>query len=85
MLFGTADMAVGRVLQVAVSDIVVGFGNGIYASTAPVRQRETFKGSWRGKLVVTEFPLNISGFVLSMAYPLSSLLALHIRQRAEGS
>lgn len=39
-------------------------GNGINTSTAPVWQTETATVKWRGKLVILEMTLNVSGFAL---------------------
>ncbi|KAK6845407.1 general substrate transporter [Apiospora arundinis] len=39
-------------------------GNGISTATVPVWQTETSQAKWRGKLVVLEMMMNISGFTL---------------------
>jgi len=73
ILVGTTIMTIGAVMQIAAFNvpvmitgrIIAGIGNGINTSTAPVWQSETSKASWRGKLVVIEMILNISGFSLS--------------------
>ena len=70
ILVGTTIMSIGAILQIAsfgiaqliVGRIVLGIGNGINTSTAPVWQGETSKASWRGKLVVLEMVMNIFGF-----------------------
>jgi hypothetical protein len=47
-----------------VGRVVAGIGNGINTSTARVWQSETSQASWRGKLIVIEIIMNISGFSL---------------------
>lgn len=62
ILLGTTVMSIGAVLQIAaygvpqmiVGRIIAGIGNGLNTATAPVRQGETSKASWRGKLIVIE-------------------------------
>lgn len=72
ILIGTSIMSVGVVLQTTsyslpqmfVGRIILGIGNGINTSTAPIWQTETAKASWRGKLVILEMMMNIFGFML---------------------
>ncbi|KAB8069715.1 putative MFS sugar transporter [Aspergillus leporis] len=72
ILVGTTIMAVGTILQASsyslaqmfVGRIVLGIGNGINTATAPIWQTETAQVKWRGKLVVLEMVLNVSGFCL---------------------
>ncbi|KAJ2892768.1 Sugar/inositol transporter [Zalerion maritima] len=72
VLLGTSIMAVGALLQstsfslaqMFVGRIVLGIGNGINTSTAPVWQTETAKASWRGKLVILDMMTNIGGLCL---------------------
>lgn len=52
--FSLAQMFVGRT--------ILGIGNGINTSTAPIWQTETAPTKWRGKLVILEMWLNIAGF-----------------------
>lgn len=74
IIFGTAIMTVGALLQIAAFDVpqvivgrvVAGVGNGINTSTAPVWQAETCRDSWRGKLIVIALIMNIFGFMLSV-------------------
>ncbi|KAK9601719.1 hypothetical protein V6Z92_001761 [Aspergillus fumigatus] len=72
ILLGTTIMAVGTILQASsyslaqmfVGRVILGIGNGINTSTAPVWQTETATVKWRGKLVILEMALNVSGFAL---------------------
>ncbi|KAG6365801.1 hypothetical protein INS49_007412 [Diaporthe citri] len=54
--FSLAQMFVGRT--------VLGIGNGINTSTAPIWETETAPAHWRGKLVMFEMMMNIAGFSL---------------------
>ncbi|KAL1989986.1 hypothetical protein VTN49DRAFT_7183 [Thermomyces lanuginosus] len=72
LLLGTTIMSIGVILktssfslaQMFVGRIVLGIGNGINTSTAPVWQTETAPAKWRGKLVILEMATNIFGFML---------------------
>ncbi|PYI10934.1 hexose carrier protein [Aspergillus sclerotiicarbonarius CBS 121057] len=72
ILIGTAIMAVGTVLQASsyslaqmfVGRVILGIGNGINTSTAPIWQTETAQVSWRGRLVILEMALNVGGFMM---------------------
>jgi MFS family permease len=50
--------------QMFVGRIILGMGNGINTSTAPIWQTETAQTKWRGKLVIFEMLMNIAGFSL---------------------
>ncbi|KAM0199203.1 hypothetical protein ACHAPA_012311 [Fusarium lateritium] len=70
IIIGTSIMAVGAILmatsfhleQMFVGRIVLGIGNGINTSTAPIWQTETSPPHLRGKLVMFEMMMNIVGF-----------------------
>ncbi|KAB8256315.1 general substrate transporter [Aspergillus pseudonomiae] len=70
ILLGTTLMAIGTLLkctsyslpQIFVGRVILGFGNGINTSTAPIWQTETSSPKWRGKLVFLEMVMNILGF-----------------------
>ncbi|KAF7593214.1 hypothetical protein BBP40_011844 [Aspergillus hancockii] len=72
ILVGTSIMAIGTILQASsyslaqmfVGRVVLGIGNGINTATAPIWQTETAQVRWRGKLVVLEMAMNVSGFCL---------------------
>ncbi|KAJ6083121.1 hypothetical protein N7467_007256 [Penicillium canescens] len=72
ILFGTAIMSIGTILQASsfslpqmfVGRIVLGIGNGINTSSAPIWQTETSPARWRGKLVMLEMVMNIAGFAV---------------------
>ncbi|KAI9368520.1 general substrate transporter [Aspergillus egyptiacus] len=72
ILLGTTIMAIGTIIkassyslpQMFVGRIVLGLGNGINTTTAPVWQTETAHHRWRGKLVMFELVMNIAGFSL---------------------
>ncbi|KAF4547697.1 Sugar (and other) transporter-like protein 9 [Elsinoe fawcettii] len=72
ILLGTSIMTMGAILcaasfslaQMFVGRIILGIGNGLNTSTAPIWQTETAKSSWRGKLVIIEMMMNIAGFTL---------------------
>ncbi|XHG07924.1 hypothetical protein AWENTII_011055 [Aspergillus wentii] len=72
VLCGSAIMCVGVILQASsyslaqmfVGRIVLGIGNGINTATAPIWQTETAPAQWRGKLVILEMVMNISGYML---------------------
>ncbi|KAJ0120034.1 Sugar transporter STL1 [Diaporthe amygdali] len=72
IIVGTMIMSVGAILmcssfslaQMFVGRIVLGIGNGINTSTAPIWQTETAPAHWRGKLVMFEMMMNIAGFSL---------------------
>ncbi|KAL1888148.1 hypothetical protein Sste5346_009758 [Sporothrix stenoceras] len=72
ILTGTAIMSVGAILmsasfslpQMFVGRIILGLGNGINTSTAPIWQTETAPAHLRGKLVMFEMMMNIVGFSL---------------------
>ncbi|KAK7733832.1 hypothetical protein SLS63_004618 [Diaporthe eres] len=51
-------------MSMFVGRIVLGIGNGINTSTAPIWQTETAPAHWRGKLVMFEMMMNIAGFSL---------------------
>jgi len=73
VILGTIIMTVGALLQTTsyslpqmfVGRIILGIGNGINTSTAPIWQTETAKANWRGHLVILEMGCNIFGFMLS--------------------
>ncbi|KAJ9151858.1 general substrate transporter [Pleurostoma richardsiae] len=52
------------IVQMFVGRIVLGVGNGINTTAAPIWQTETSKAQWRGKLVILEMMMNIAGFSL---------------------
>ncbi|KAJ5348526.1 uncharacterized protein N7506_001779 [Penicillium brevicompactum] len=70
ILLGTIIMSVGTILQASsfslpqmfVGRIILGIGNGINTSSAPIWQTETAPAKWRGKLVMLEMVMNIAGF-----------------------
>ncbi|KAL4863064.1 hypothetical protein BDV12DRAFT_177979 [Aspergillus spectabilis] len=72
ILLGTTIMAVGTIIkassyslaQMFVGRIILGLGNGINTTTAPVWQTETAHHKWRGKLVLFEMVMNIAGYCL---------------------
>ncbi|KAL4750012.1 hypothetical protein BDW72DRAFT_213675 [Aspergillus terricola var. indicus] len=72
ILLGTTVMAIGTIIkassyslaQMFVGRIILGVGNGINTTTAPVWQTETAHHKWRGKLVIFELVMNIAGFSL---------------------
>ncbi|KAL4916446.1 general substrate transporter [Aspergillus aurantiobrunneus] len=72
ILLGTTIMAIGTIIkassyslaQMFVGRIVLGLGNGINTTTAPVWQTETAHHKWRGKLVIFEMVMNIAGYCL---------------------
>ncbi|KAB8205809.1 general substrate transporter [Aspergillus parasiticus] len=72
ILLGTTLMAIGTLLkctsyslpQIFVGRVILGFGNGINTSTAPIWQTETSSPKWRGKLVFLEMVMNILGFCM---------------------
>ncbi|KAL5042744.1 hypothetical protein BDW71DRAFT_216715 [Aspergillus fruticulosus] len=72
ILLGTTIMAIGTIIkassyslaQMFVGRIILGVGNGINTTTAPVWQTETAHHKWRGKLVILEMVMNIAGFSL---------------------
>ncbi|KAL4804687.1 general substrate transporter [Aspergillus unguis] len=72
ILLGTVIMSIGTLImassyslaQMFVGRIVLGLGNGINTTTAPVWQTETAHHKWRGKLVIFEMVMNIAGFCL---------------------
>ncbi|KAL4946584.1 hypothetical protein BDV06DRAFT_233147 [Aspergillus oleicola] len=72
ILIGTTIMAIGTIIkassyslaQMFVGRIVLGLGNGINTTTAPVWQTETAHHKWRGKLVIFEMVMNIAGYCM---------------------
>ncbi|OAA64572.1 General substrate transporter [Niveomyces insectorum RCEF 264] len=72
VLLGTVIMSIGAILQASsfslgqmfVGRTILGIGNGINTSTAPIWQTETAQPKWRGKLVILEMSMNIAGFCL---------------------
>ncbi|KNG83306.1 hexose carrier protein [Aspergillus nomiae NRRL 13137] len=72
IMLGTTIMAVGTILQmtsyslpqIIVGRIVLGAGNGLNTSTAPIWQTETASPQWRGKLVILDMMMNIAGYAL---------------------
>ncbi|RYC90523.1 hypothetical protein BFJ63_vAg6585 [Fusarium oxysporum f. sp. narcissi] len=72
IIIGTVIMSIGTVVkvtsyslpQMTVGRVVLGIGNGINTSTAPIWQTETAQAKWRGKLVILEMAMNIAGFCL---------------------
>ncbi|GKZ19580.1 hypothetical protein AbraIFM66951_011297 [Aspergillus brasiliensis] len=72
VLIGTAIMTVGTLLcctsyslpQIFIGRVILGLGNGINTTTAPVWQTETSQPKWRGKLVFLELVMNIFGFCM---------------------
>jgi MFS family permease len=72
IMCGTTIMAIGVILktssyslaQMFVGRIIMGIGNGVNTSTAPIWQTETSPAKWRGKLVMLEMMMNIAGFTL---------------------
>ncbi|KAL2836683.1 general substrate transporter [Aspergillus pseudoustus] len=72
IMVGTTIMAVGTILQmtsyslpqITVGRIVLGVGNGLNTSTAPIWQTETASPQWRGKLVILDMMMNIAGYAL---------------------
>ncbi|PYH88519.1 general substrate transporter, partial [Aspergillus ellipticus CBS 707.79] len=83
IIVGTAIMSVGTLLQCTsyelaqmfVGRVILGVGNGINTTTAPLWQTETSAPEWRGKLAVFEMVMNIAGFCLVnwINYGLSTL------------
>lgn len=67
VLIGTTIMTIGAILtassyslaQIFVGRVVLGIGNGINTSTAPIWQTEASQPKWRGKLVILEMGMNI--------------------------
>ncbi|KAI9926195.1 hypothetical protein ASPWEDRAFT_43563 [Aspergillus wentii DTO 134E9] len=72
ILLGSFIMAIGTIIQASsyslaqmfVGRIVLGIGNGINTSTAPIWQTETTQVKWRGKLVILELGLNVGGYCI---------------------
>ncbi|CAK7205862.1 hypothetical protein SEUCBS139899_008641 [Sporothrix eucalyptigena] len=70
IIIGTTIMSVGAILmsasfslpQMFVGRIILGLGNGINTSSAPIWQTETSPAHLRGKLVMFEMMMNIVGF-----------------------
>ncbi|PYH89650.1 general substrate transporter [Aspergillus ellipticus CBS 707.79] len=73
IVWGTGIILVGAVLQatsyslpqIFVGRVVLGVGNGINTSNAPIWQTEISSAHLRGKAIMIEMLVNISGFVLA--------------------
>ncbi|KAJ9320595.1 hypothetical protein DTO045G8_1553 [Paecilomyces variotii] len=70
IIIGSVIMSIGTILMVSsfslpqmfVGRIILGIGNGINTTCAPIWQTETSPPRWRGKLVMLEMVMNIAGF-----------------------
>ncbi|GAD92224.1 hypothetical protein AN8467.2 [Paecilomyces variotii No. 5] len=70
IIIGSVIMSLGTILMVSsfslpqmfVGRIILGLGNGINTTCAPIWQTETSPPRWRGKLVMLEMVMNIAGF-----------------------